>query len=77
MLKMFLASILVVLDSSMLSFFVARFQLIQRAKSVLTEPETRRFYDAWLQDDMEMSFEEWIQMRQRFRMVGACQRVGV
>ncbi len=55
--------------------FVARFQLIQRAKSVLTDPETRRFYDAWLQDDMEMSFEEWIQMRQRFRTVGVCQGV--
>ncbi len=64
---------LILFDKSNFPPFVARFQFIQRAKSVLTDPATRRFYDAWLQDDMEMSFEEWIQMRQRFRMVGVCQ----
>ena len=37
-----------------------RFQVLQRAKQVLTDPELRRNYDAWRRAGISISFKDWM-----------------
>ncbi|XP_076364353.1 dnaJ homolog subfamily C member 12-like [Tachypleus tridentatus] len=38
---------------------VQRFQKLQRAKDVLTDPEMRKLYDKWRRGCIAMPFEQW------------------
>lgn len=38
---------------------VAKFQLLQEAKSILTDGEKRKSYDKWLNSGVQTSFHKW------------------
>lgn len=42
-----------------------RFKQLQEAKSVLTNPESRKNYDKWLNSGVRVSFESWLAMNSK------------
>jgi DnaJ family protein C protein 12 len=42
-----------------------KFKCLQEAKNILTDPESRRNYDKWLNSGINVSFESWLAMNRK------------
>lgn len=43
----------------------AQFKLLQEAKNILLDPESRKLYDKWLNSGVGVSYEKWLAMNRK------------
>ncbi|VDP79289.1 unnamed protein product [Echinostoma caproni] len=49
-----------------------QFQLLNRAREVLTDPILSKQYGCWLDAGIGIPFEKWLLMKNQFQTVGLC-----
>ncbi|XP_002730921.1 J domain-containing protein-like [Saccoglossus kowalevskii] len=47
---------------------VEKFHLLQKARDVLTDDESRKFYDMWRNSGLAVSYKQWITMKKSVRL---------